>query len=100
MEERGMEEVRRKEEEALLKYSLAIQPLGWSSRRAGSTGPMETAHVGSTPAVVPPGSPVLPALRENVPNGWIREGVFKEAFFLLPPHLFHFLSPPLMPFIA
>ena len=59
-----MEEVRRKEEEALLKYSSGFQPLGSFPRRAGSAG----ASGGTTAGVEPtaqiqaiPAGPVLPA---------------------------------------
>ena len=74
-----MEEVRRKEEEGLLKYSSGLQPLGSFPRRAGSTG----APGGTTAGVEPtaqfqaiPTGLVLPApssrynRRENTNCKW------------------------------
>ena len=59
-----MEEVRRKEEEGLLKYSSRFQPLGSFPRRAGSTDDPGGTTAGVEPTAqlqeIPAG-PVLPA---------------------------------------
>ena len=57
-----MEEVRRKEEEALLKYSSAFQPLGWIPRRAGSTGDPGGTTAGVEPTAQFQAIPVGPVL--------------------------------------
>ena len=48
-----MEEVRRKEEEGLLKYSSGLQPLGSFPRRAGSTGDPGGTTTGVEPTTQP-----------------------------------------------